>query len=122
MHDEKAARILGWTSIAIGVSELAAPKKIEQAMGLSNGQNTGTLRVLGVREIMHGVDILTHKDPTTGVMSRVAGDVLDGVLLGCAAKRTRRPAGFALITAMVLGVVALDIYFAKRLAQKKYAS
>jgi len=119
MQDNKAARSLGWASLAIGLAEIAAPKKLEQAMGISNGQNSGVMRVLGVREIMHGVDILTHNDPTPGVVSRVAGDVLDGVLLGYAAKNSRRPKTFALITVMVLGIVALDLLFAKRLTGKK---
>ena len=60
-------------------------------MGIGNGQNTGVLRVLGVREIMHGVNILSHRDPAPGVWSRVAGDVLDGVLLGVAATGPASP-------------------------------
>src|SRR6059058_805656 len=75
-HVEKApdlqvARTLGWVSLAIGLTELIAPKKIEQTMGLRNGQNTGILRMLGIREIMHGVDILAHRDPTPGLWARV---------------------------------------------------
>ena len=70
-------------------------------MGVGNGQVTGILRVLGVREIMHGIDILAHKDPTPGVWSRVFGDLLDGVLLGAAATRTKKPGGLAAIFAAV---------------------
>src|SRR5918997_432778 len=90
--DQKAAQCLGWASIAIGLTEILAPKQLEKTMGVGNGQVTGILRVLGVREIMHGVDILAHDDPTPGVWSRVFGDLLDGVLLGAAATgRARRP-------------------------------
>src|SRR3954447_5771869 len=85
--DQQAAQCLGWASIAVGLTEILAPKQLEKTMGVGNGQVTGILRVLGVREIMHGVDLLTHKDPTPGVWSRVLGDVLDGVLLGAAATR-----------------------------------
>ena len=72
--DQQAAQCLGWTSIAIGLTEILAPRRLEKTMGVGNGQTTGILRVLGVREIMHGVDILAHKDPTPGVWSRVFGD------------------------------------------------
>lgn len=113
--DTAMARGLGLTSILIGLAELLMPKKIEQAMGLENGQNTGILRALGVREVMHGVDLLAHEDPAPGVHGRLAGDALDGVLLGLAARKTRNPAGFATIAVMVAGVVAMDVLLAKRL-------
>src|SRR5215217_661098 len=80
MENESVAKGLGWASIAIGLSEILMPRQIERTMGIGNGQNTGILRVLGVREICHGVDILSHRDPTPGLWGRVAGDLLDGVL------------------------------------------
>lgn len=116
-HDEQLARTLGFASIGIGLAEVAAPRQIESMMGLSNGKTTGILRALGVREIMHGVDILSHNDPATGVWARVAGDMLDGALLAVAATKTRKPAGFGMVTAAVLGVVALDFIFAARLGK-----
>jgi len=73
MNDKLAARGLGWVSLAIGLSELLAPRKLEQAMGIGNGQNTTVLRSMGLREIFHGIDILTHEDPTPAVVARVAG-------------------------------------------------
>jgi hypothetical protein len=88
-------------------------------MGIGNGQNTGLLQALGVREVMHGVDLLVHDDPLPGLWARVIGDVLDSALLGIAATRTQRPAGLAGVFAMVLPVVALDVYFAQRLTRDK---
>ena len=117
--DQQAAQCLGWTSIAIGLTEILAPKRLEKTMGVGNGQVTGILRVLGVREIMHGVDILSHKDPTPGVWSRVFGDLLDGVLLGAAATRTKNPGGLAAIFAAVTPVVLADLIFAPRLSKDK---
>src|SRR3954462_7573100 len=117
MNDIEVARGLGWASIAIGASEILAPRQLEQAMGIGNGQNTGILRALGVREIMHGVDILSHDDPTPGVWARVAGDALDTVLLGVAATKTRKPAAFACIAASVMAIGALDMIFATRLSR-----
>ena len=83
-------------------------------MGIGNGQNTGILRVLGVREICHGVDILSHRDPTPGLWARVFGDLLDGVVLAVAGTRSRNRGGFATICALVLPVVVLDLIYAKR--------
>lgn len=116
--DIQAARGMGLASIAIGLSEILLPKKIEKAMGIHNGQNTGILRVLGVREILHGVDILTHEDPTPGIFARCAGDVLDSALLSIAATRTKRPVSFAAIFAMVASVGVLDVIFAERLGTR----
>jgi hypothetical protein len=115
MNDKELARSLGWASIGIGLTEIAAPRQLENMMGIGDGQNTGILRTMGVREIMAGVDILTHDDPTPGVWARVAGDALDGALLGVAATKTRRPGSFAALTAMVMGIVALDVICAWRL-------
>ena len=120
MFEQQLARGLGLVSLGIGITEIAAPRQLERTMGIGNGQTTGILRVLGVREIMHGVDILSHRDPTPGVWSRVAGDVLDGVLLGLAAKRSRNRSGFMAVCAAVLPVVLLDMVVAPRLSQKKF--
>ena len=114
--DVAAARGLGWASIGIGLMEILAPKQIEKWMGISNDQNTGILRTLAVREISHGVDILSHDDPAPGVRARIAGDMLDGVLLALAAKRTRNMRGLMCVAAAVLPIVALDMIFAKRLS------
>jgi hypothetical protein len=119
MNDKLAARGVGWLSLAIGLSELLAPRKLERAMGIGNGQNTTIMRSMGLREVFHGLDILTHDDPTPGVIARVAGDVLDTALLGIAATKTRRPGSFTAICAMVLGIGLIDVLLAGKLAGKK---
>ena len=115
MNDESAATALGWASIGIGLSEILAPKQLENMMGIGNGQNTGMLRVLGVREIMTGIDILSHDDPTPGIWGRVVGDALDLTLLGFAAKKTRKPGGLMFAFAMVAAITALDALCAGKL-------
>ncbi len=117
--DQQAAQCLGWTSIVVGLTELLSPKQLEKKMGVGNGQVTGILRVLGIREIMHGIDLLSHEDPAPGLWSRVFGDLLDGVLLSTAATRTKNPGGLATIFAAVLPVVVADIFFAPRLSKDK---
>jgi hypothetical protein len=119
MFEETTATGLGIASLAIGATEIAAPDKLQEIMGIGNGENTGILRVLGVREICHGIDILTHKDPTPGVWARVAGDMLDGVLLGAAAPKSRRPGGLGAIAAAVLPIVIADVATCFKLSFKR---
>ena len=115
-EDDRVARGLGWVSIAIGVSELAATKQIARMIGVETPTAEGIIRVLGVREICHGIDILSHRDPTPGIWSRVVGDVLDGVMLGIAAKKTTNPTGFAAAAALVTPVVVADMVEAPKLS------
>lgn len=117
--DQQAAQCLGWASIAVGLTEILAPRHIEKTMGVQSRQATGILRVLGVREILHGIDILAHDDPVPGVWSRVFGDLLDGVLLGAAATRTKNPGGLAAVLAAVTPLVVADMIFAPRLLKDK---
>ena len=120
--DADGARALGWASLAIGLTELAAPKVVSKLLGIDDTPQTrGVLRVLGVREIGHGVGILTEDEPngklTGAVWSRVAGDALDTALLAKAAVKTKKPASFALVSAAVMGIGLLDIYYAQRLTR-----
>jgi len=115
MDNKTAARGLGLVSLAIGLSEILLPKKLERTMGIGNGVNTRVLRLMGVRELMQGFDILTHGDPAPGMWARVIGDVLDTALLGVAARQTRRAGAFALVSAMVLGIGIADVLFASKL-------
>src|SRR5689334_16875851 len=120
--DMAAGRALGLASLGVALTELAAPRKVEQWLGIRNGQHTGILRVLGVREALHGFDILSHRDPTPGVWARVAGDVLDTALLGLAARKTRNLKGFATVAAIVMAIGVLDMVFAKRLSKHEIES
>jgi hypothetical protein len=58
--DHQMAKGLGLTSLAIGLTEIMAPRKLSRIMGLRPSENVGVIRALGVREIMHGVDLLAH--------------------------------------------------------------
>ncbi|HYO26159.1 MAG TPA: hypothetical protein VEQ85_14560 [Lacipirellulaceae bacterium] len=121
-HDDaceaaQGARALGWASIGIGVAELASPERVEHMLGIDHqGSHAGILRVLGVRELMHGIGILTaapdNGQLTTGIWSRVAGDALDTALLGLAATKTKRPGSFAVVAAMVTAIGVADLYYA----------
>lgn len=121
--DHRGAKALGWASVGIGLTELVVPQQIEHVLGLDDHHRTrGILRVLGIRELMHGLGILTERHPertaAAGLWSRVAGDALDSALLGLAATRTRRPASFATVAAIVAGIGLLDVLYATR--SRKY--
>jgi len=116
------ARALGWASIGIGLAEIAAPNKIQDLLGVPDEPtHRGVLRMLGVRELMHGFSLLTAEksrgELSPSVWSRVAGDVLDTAVLGVAATKTRSPAKFAAVSAVILGIGLLD-WKAARDAQK----
>ena len=120
--DAEGARALGWASLAIGLTELAAPKAVQSMLGIDDTPQTrGVLRVLGVREIAHGVGILSDSEPDTklagSVWARVAGDALDTALLAKAAMKTKKPASFLLVSAAVMGIGLLDLYYAQRLTR-----
>ena len=117
--DVGAARALGVASIGIGLAELAMPRRIGRMLGVDDAQSRGVVRAMGVRELMHGVDILGHEDPAPGVRARVAGDVLDGALLAAAGRKTRNPSGFMTALALVLPIVILDVLFASRLSSRR---
>jgi hypothetical protein len=118
--DVRAARALGYVSIGIGLTELIAPGTVLNLLGLEDTRDRrGVLGALGVREVMHGVSLLTETEPSTqmkaGLWSRVAGDVLDSALLGAAGMKTRRPLSFMLITASVVAIGAMDVMVAQRM-------
>lgn len=122
IDDTEFARGLGWASIAIGLTELLATKQVQSMLGLEDTPDRrGTIRVLGVREVMHGVSILTEEKPTqqmaASVWGRVAGDVLDSALLGIAATKTKKPFSFAAVTLNVLAIGLADLLCAKRLSK-----
>ena len=114
-----SAKVLGLTSLAIGLTEVAAPRKVENWLGIGNGTTTGVLRTLGVRELLHGVDVLRMRNPASSLWRRVIGDVLDTALLGVAAMKTRKPVAFALISGMVLAIGAADFLCAKKLSKEE---
>jgi hypothetical protein len=113
-QSQKGAVALGLASVAIGVAEIAAPRKLEHLLGIGNRHNTAVLRVLGIREIMQGIVILSHKNPKPGLWARVVGDVLDVTLLSLAAKKSSNLRGVAAACAMVMGIAALDLMEATR--------
>lgn len=106
------APTLGWFSLALGLTELLAPRMLCRRLGMRGSERL--LQVYGLREMAAGAGILCAGRPAPWLWSRVAGDVLDIATLLAAAQRPRphsKALGSAL--AMVLGITALDIACAR---------
>ena len=116
----KLAKGLGYFSIGLGLAELLAPAQIGEMIGVSNRYRT-FLPLLGLREIAHGIGILSQQKPTESVWSRVGGDAIDLAYLGAAfmspENNKNRLTG---ATLAVLGVTALDIVCARQLSSQDW--
>ena len=114
---ERLARGLGWFSLGLGLAEVLAPGGIAKISGVSK-KNTGLIRLLGLREIAHGVGIFSQgRRPTEALWARVVGDALDLACLGAAfASPETKKGRLAFATANVLAVTALDVLCAQQLS------
>src|SRR5918997_2258878 len=118
---EQLARVLGWFSIGLGIAEIVAPRQLAGMIGVEN--RPGVFRLMGLREIGHGIAILSQEQPAGAVWSRVAGDMLDLALLGTQLDSDNPEREKTLAATMsVLGVTAVDLYTAKSLSQQSNGS
>jgi uncharacterized membrane protein len=116
-HVEEIARGLGWFSIGLGVVEFCAPHAVERFLGLH--RRASAVRLMGLREIVSGVGILTERRPAGWLWARLGGDVVDLASLGMAlGSRRAKPANIGIAIAAVAGVTALDYCSAVELGAK----
>lgn len=120
MTNRQVAQALGYTSLALGAAEIAAPGFLLRQMGLEN--HPKLMGALGAREMAAGVAILSQENKTPGVWSRVAGDAMDLALLGLAARKSNKKAGVVVATAMVVGITALDVMCAMKGSEEAVAA
>jgi uncharacterized membrane protein len=114
---EQLSAALGWFSIALGVSELAAPRTVARAAGLPHS-SVPLLRVLGAREIGHGISILAQPDRPAPIWSRVAGDAVDLAVLFSAFRSDESDrARVSGAMAALASVAAVDVLCASRLGR-----
>jgi hypothetical protein len=114
MDEHGLARILGWVSIGVGLSAIAAPVPLMRAFGMGARPKLGYF--LGVRDLVLGAGILRGQNAGAWVRARGVADALEGVLIiGGAAtgafRRDRAPIGLAAAT----GFSALSFWLAQRL-------
>jgi uncharacterized membrane protein len=118
---ESLADFLGYFSIGLGLAEALMPGVMSRVVGIDHEdrRNRATMRLMGVREISHGVAILSNQQPEKAVWSRVAGDAIDLALLGKALANDENGRGrTAFAVANVLAVAALDVMCAKLLSKQ----
>lgn len=110
----KSARLLGYTSLAVGMTEIVGAKWLENRMGIDD--HATLIRLYGVRELAAGAAILREPGINGGLAAalwaRVAGDVLDIGTLCVAATTTRKRSGLITVAAVILAVTGLDILIA----------
>ncbi len=116
MSNNQAAQALGYTSLVLGLTEIAAPGFLARQLGVK--RQPKLMRALGAREIAAGVAILAQQNKKPGLWSRVAGDAMDLALLGLAAKKSNRKAGVAIATALVLGITGMDVLCALKASER----
>ncbi|MEO8698804.1 MAG: SRPBCC family protein [Kofleriaceae bacterium] len=116
------ARGLGWFSVGLGIAELTMPRQIARLVGAHPGPGSSTMiRMMGVRELLNGIAVLTSPRTPVPLWARVAGDAIDLAALGLAAlspeSNRLQLAGAA---AAVAGVAALDVVAARATQQAYY--
>jgi hypothetical protein len=111
-------RGLGYFSIALGLAELAAPRRLRRAAGIDAPD--ALVRGYGARTIANGIALLTTRDAAPWMWGRVAGDALDIATVALAPADWRdgdRRKPWAL--GVLLAVAAIDLYCAARLSREK---
>ena len=116
---ERLARGLALFSIGLGAAEVMAPRTMARLAGLPD-DSIPSLRLLGAREIGHGLGILSDPSSAAWVWTRVGGDALDLSVLTAALQSDDSDRGrVAAAIAAVLGVTALDVICAGRLSARE---
>lgn len=121
---ERLAGFLGWFSIGLGITSLAAPRGVARLIG-ARGDSTdrAILRLVGLQELACGIGILSTRRPAGWVWARVAGDAAHLTLLtGAMASGPPEPDRMATVTAAIVGITALDAYDAIRLSGRPGAN
>jgi uncharacterized membrane protein len=115
---EQLAIGLGWFSIALGLTEIVAPRQLARAIGMHDA-NESTIRSFGAREVGNGLAILVQPDRSAWLWSRVGGDALDLSYLASGLGSDRNDSGkLGIALAAVLGVTALDVLCARQLSEQ----
>lgn len=114
---------MGWFSLALGATQLAAPRMLARLAGIEPGIAVSTIiRLAGLREIASGVAVLLEPRKPMPMYMRVAGDAMDVGLLALAARRRTSTPRFLGAVAAVAGATALDVIGAVGLSRARTAS
>lgn len=112
----RLAQTLGWLSLGVGLTQVLAPRALARLIGVRTG-GEGAMRVLGVRELLSGLALLTDRGAGWWTTARLAGDLVDGALLGLALARGGNQRGRLLAAAgVVVGAALADTVATVKLA------
>jgi hypothetical protein len=104
----RLARALGWFSVALGVTQIFARRRVARWIGVR--EHPVLLPLLGAREVATGATILRSGRPTVPMWGRVAGDGMDlALLIGALLSRRANRRRVAVVTAAVAAVTLLDV-------------
>jgi uncharacterized membrane protein len=116
-RSEGLSRLLGWFSLGLGASALAARRRISRLCGIDDSPTAQTvLAIAGVRELGHAAVLLIPRRAGRGAWTRVAGDIMDLAACGqamrrrCGARRRR----LMVTTSAIAGITAVDLFTAVR--------
>jgi hypothetical protein len=111
MQPKRLAFGLGIFSIALGVVELLAAKRIAETLDAPD--HAGLVRGFGAREVLAGVNLIVAPAASVNMWNRVAGDALDLGTLALAAKRSPSNRAIWGAIAFVAGVTVVDALTAR---------
>jgi hypothetical protein len=113
-----AARGIGLLSIVLGGIDIAGARSIAAMLGIRGQERL--VQLCGVREVLQGAAILTARDPTVWVWSRVAADALDIGIVAAEhyAGNRQKARNKALGIAVIAAIAALDVMNARRLSRE----
>jgi uncharacterized membrane protein len=124
-HDptsDRLARVLGWASLALGATQLAAPRAVARISGVDDSPaDRAAVPLVGLRELLHAAVLLRSRKPATGLWTRLAGDAADLTsLTGSLARRTGwRRRRVAAVTGAVIAITAVDAYAVLRMRRSR---
>ncbi len=115
----RLSRGLGWFSLGLGVTELAAPRTLARMIGVDpEGRTPMAVRTLGLREILSGLGVLLQPRHALPLWVRLAGDAIDlGIVAWAAKARRTNPQRLATAFVAIAGVTALDLIASRRVAR-----
>ena len=115
MNERKLARGIGWLSVGVGLTLVAAPKLTIRALGMGERPNLG--RFLGVRDLLIGVGLLSRRENLAPwLRARALSDAVDATLFLAGAASGAFPRGRAMFGFAVASTFSASVFaLARRL-------
>jgi hypothetical protein len=104
---------LGWFSIGLGLAEIFASRRIARSLDAESHRRL--IQGFGLREIVAGIGLLQAPAHSARTWNRVAGDGMDLVALGAAARKSPRNAFVWGSLAFVVAATVADVLTARAL-------